>query len=229
MGWLLKAAAFFVGLVCLGIGLWPVSLLCFGYLGYLLWSATRKRRVHVMGRRGGAPEPPQPQRPALFKKRYIVAGLFFILALVALGAGGTASPFVFLSLGVVTVLSGVLHLGPRVSGVRAVPESILLRSRLFPLSWTSLVEVKFGTTQFARALSSVGNEMIVTATSEKATFYLPVKVIAASAPEADRKVAEKLGPIARSLSARGAYILPLEGKEAASRLNWSLKAVSLAL
>jgi hypothetical protein len=182
-----------------------------------------------MGRRGGAPEPPQPQRPALFKKRYIVAGLFFILALVALGAGGTASPFVFLSLGVVTVLSGVLHLGPRVSGVRAVPESILLRSRLFPLSWTSLVEVKFGTTQFARALSSVGNEMIVTATSEKATFYLPVKVIAASAPEADRKVAEKLGPIARSLSARGAYILPLEGKEAASRLNWSLKAVSLAL
>ena len=132
-------------------------------------------------------------------------------------------------MGIVIVLSGVLHIGLRFSGVKPVQGSVLLRSRLFPLSWVSLVEVKFGTPQFARALASVGNEMIVTASSGTATFYLPVRVKALSAPGADRKVAERLGPIARSLSARGAYILPMEGAEAASRLNWSLKAVDLAL
>ena len=53
MGWLLKVGALVVGLFSLSLGLWPVSLLCFGYLGYCLWSATRKRRIYVMDKSGG--------------------------------------------------------------------------------------------------------------------------------------------------------------------------------
>jgi hypothetical protein len=81
----------------------------------------------------------------------------------------------------------------------------------------------------ARALSSIGCEMLLTTDSERISVYLPMRTLAFSAPQADSKIVEKLAPIARSLSAKGAYILPLDGKEAAARLTWSLKSVDLAL
>ncbi len=159
----------------------------------------------------------------------MLASLFFILALVASHAGGTFSPLVFLSIGVAIVLSGVLRFGPSISSVKPVPGSILLRSRWFPLSWTSLVEVKFGTSQMARALSSIGCEMLLTTDSEKISVYLPVRTLALSTPQADRKIVEKLALVAKSLGSKGAYVLPLDGAEAGARLAWSLKAVDLAL
>jgi hypothetical protein len=58
---------------------------------------------------------------------------------------------------------------------------------------------------------------------------LPVRVMALSIPAAEAKVADRLAPIARMLSAKGAYPLPLESEEAASRLDWSLKSVDIAL
>jgi hypothetical protein len=113
--------------------------------------------------------------------------------------------------------------------VKPVPGSILLRSRWLPLSWTSLVEVKFGTAQMAKALSSVGCEMLFTLDSEKVSVCLPIRTMALSAPRAEQKVVERLAPVARALGARGAYVLPLDGKEAAARLAWSLRPVDLSL
>ncbi len=89
--------------------------------------------------------------------------------------------------------------------------------------------MKFATSQMSKALSSVGSEVLLTTDSEKVSVYLPVRALALSAPQADRKVVERLEPIARSLSGKGAYVLPLDGKEAGARLSWSLKPVDLAL
>ncbi|MDA4123202.1 MAG: hypothetical protein OK456_08500 [Thaumarchaeota archaeon] len=229
MGLLLKAGALLVGLLCLNVFLWPVSLLCFGYLAYSLWSATRARRIYVMDRTGGPSQAPQPRRDGPFRKRYVLAGVCFILSFVAYDAGGTLSPFAFAGLGAIIVLSGLLHVGPRSTGLKPVANSILLRGSSDPFLYVSLVEVKFGTAQMARALSSVGSEMMMDVSSEKVSVYLPVRVHALSMHKAEAKVAEKLGPVARSLSARSAYVLPLESGEAAQRLGWRLKAQDLAL
>jgi hypothetical protein len=229
MGWLFKGLLLVVGLMSLTLGFWPLWVACFGYLAYSLWSATRRRNVYVMDRTGGAAQPPMPNKPGLFKKRYLLAGALLALGLVAASDGGTYSPFVFVSLGVAIVLSGVLRIAPRTSALESVPDSILLRSRWFPFLWASLVEVKFGTPRMSKALSSVGCEVLFTTDSERISVYLPLRAFALSAPRADRKVVEKLGPIARQLSPKGAFVLPLEGKEAAARLTWSLRPVDLAL
>jgi len=229
MGWLLKGLILIVGLFSLTLGLWPLWIPCFGYLGYSLWSATRRRNVYVTDKTSGDAAPPQPSKRGIFRKRYALAGLFFVVALAAANEGGRFSPYVFTSLGAVVFLSGVLHFGPHVSSVRPVPDSILLRSRWFPLSWTSLVEVKFATSQMAKALSSIGSELLLTTDSAKVSVYLPMRTFALSAPRADRKIIENLAPIARSLSSKGAYVLPLGGEEAGARLAWRLRPVDLAL
>jgi hypothetical protein len=229
MGWLLKGLALVVGLVSLTLMLWPVSLVCFGYLAYSLWRSTHKRTVYVKD--GGRRQPREAPsvKKAAFKRRYVAAGFFFLLALVALAGGGTFSPFVFALFGVLIVLSGVTGFGPSMSEVREVPDSILLKSRWFPFSWVSIAEVKFGSQQMTKPLSSVGSEVIMTVSSEKLSVYLPIRVFALSVASAESKVAEKLAPIARMLSAKEAYTLPLESRDAAKRMDWKLKPVGLAL
>ena len=229
MGWMLKGLVLVVGLFSLTLGVWPLWIPCFGYLGYSLWSATRRRKAYAMDKTSREAVPPQPNRRGIFRKRYALAGFFFVLALVSSNAGGRFSPYVFITLGAVVLLSGILHFGPHVSSVRPVPDSILLRSKWFPLSWTSLVEVKFATSQMAKALSSIGSELLLTTDSENVSVYLPMRTLALSAPQADRKIVENLAPIARSLSSKGAYVLPLDGEEAGARLAWRLRPVDLAL
>lgn len=227
MGWLFKIAVFIVGLFALTLGFWPLWIPCFGYLAYSIWAATRRRTVYVQDQ--GKNRGPPRVRKHRFKRRYLAAGVFFLLSLVAFVAGGAWAPFVFLAIGSLIVASGLFDRGPSLSEVRQVPDSILLRSRWLPFSWASLVEVKFGTQQMSRALSSVGNEVMMTMNSEKLSVYLPVRVHAFSVPSAELKVAEKLGPLARMLSTKGAYTLPLESEEAAARMDWSLMSVDVAL
>jgi hypothetical protein len=69
----------------------------------------------------------------------------------------------------------------------------------------------------------------VTVESEKASVYLPIRVMALSVPKAETKVADALAPVAKMLSSRGAYLLPLDSNEASGRLDWTLKAVDLPL
>jgi hypothetical protein len=229
MGWLFKGLVLVVGLFSLTLGFWPLWAPCFGYLAYSLWSATRRRNVYVKDRTGGAAQPPRPKKPRLFKRRYLLAGVFFVLGAAAHGDRGTYSPYVFISLGVAIVLSGVPRITQRMSALKPVPDSILLRSRWFPISWVSLVEVKFGTPQMSRALSSVGCEVLLTTDSERISVYLPLRVLALSAPQANRRVVERLAPLARQLSPKGAFVFPLDAKEAAARITWSLESVDLAL
>ena len=127
MGLMFKGLVVFVGLITLGAGLWPISLLCFAYIGYSVWASTRRKRIYVKDERGQA-QPPQV-RKSYFRKRYILAGFFFLLALVALGNRGTYSPLVFGSIGALIVASGMSVRGPSFSEVRPVPGSVVLKNR----------------------------------------------------------------------------------------------------
>jgi hypothetical protein len=225
MGWKLNGLALVAGLVSLTLGVWPVWTGCFGYLAYRLWRATRRNKVYIDKGDAG----PDPRKPSRLKKRYVLAGAMVVLGLVAFSRGGTFSPLLFFSLALVVVLSGLLGAGPALSTVVPVPDSILVRRKWFPISWTCLAEVKFGTSQMAKVLSSINCEMLLTTDSERLSVYIPVRVTALSTHEAERKVVERLAPIARTLSTRGAYVLPLDEAMTASRLGWSLKQVDLAL
>lgn len=52
MGWMVKGLVLAAGLVSLTLGFWPLWIACFGYLGFSLWSATRRRKVYVMDKTG---------------------------------------------------------------------------------------------------------------------------------------------------------------------------------
>ena len=227
MGWVFKGLVLVAGLVSLTLGFWPLWIPCFGYLGYSLWAVTRRRTVLVRDetKRGRA----SGMGNKAFKKRYVAACAFFALAAIAVAGGGTFAPWVFLSAGLMAVASGVLGRGPSFSEVRVVPNSILLKNRWLPFSWLSLIEVKFATQNIARSLASVGSEMILTVTNENVSVYLPIRVRAGSVASAESRVSEKLAPIARMLSSRGSYALPLESEAAAERMDWSLKSVGIAL
>lgn len=225
MGWTIKIVAVFVGLISLTLGLWPVWLLCFGYLGYSLWRATRRPTVVLKDERGTGGS----RRRSAFKKRYAAAGVCFVLSLVALADGGSLSPLVFAAAGGVIIVTGILGRGPSFSEVKPVENSTLLRSRWLPHSWVALAEVRFATPRISRALSSIRNEIIVTTDSGKASVYLPIRVQARSASGAEKKVATKLAPLARILGARGAYVLPLDSNEAATRMDAPLDEVELQL
>jgi hypothetical protein len=227
MGWMFKGLVVIVGLITLGAGLWPISLLCFAYIGYAVWASTRRRRIYVRDERGQA-QIPQVKK-SHFKKRYVLAGFSFLLALVALGDRGTYSPVAFGSIGALIVASGMSARGPSFSEVRPVPGSVVLKNRWLPFSWVSLVEVKFGTLQLSRALALAGREFIVAVESQKASVYLPIYVTALSVPQAEAKVADALAPVAKMMSSRGAYLLPLDSREASGRLDWTLKRVDLPL
>lgn len=227
MSWLFKMAALVVGLFALTLGFWPLWIPCFGYLAYSVWAATRKRTVYVLERGDSRGRPGVANRA--FKKRYVLAAFLYSLSIVAFGVGGTYSPFVFLAVGSLVIASGLFDRGLNLTELRRVPDSILLRSAWIPFSWVSLVEVKFGTQQMSRALSSIGNEVMMTMNSERLSVYLPIRVRALSVPSAEHKVAVKLAPVARMLSARNAYILPLGSEDAAARIDWSLIPVGISL
>ena len=228
MGWMIKAVILVVGLFSLTLGIWQVWVPCFGYLAYSVWSSTHRRTVLVRDKR--KPEQPPQARSNWFKKRYVLAGFFFVLASLGLAAGGALSPVVFFSIGALILASGlVTGLGPSLSEATAAPDSVVLRSRWLPFSWISLVEVKFGSPQLSRALALIGREVILTAESDNAVVYLPIRVRAFSVPEAERKVSDALAPVARMLGSKGAYVVPLDSKEAAARFDRRLRPVDLAL
>ena len=222
MGWILRITAFFVGLVALALGLWPVTLVCVGYLVYSLWPRTK--RVYVLK------DDARPQRRQLVttRMRYGIAVFLFILAFIALAAGGTYAPLFFGGIGLAVIFWPSVSSRLGLSRVKPIPDSILLRSTFLPFSWVCLVELKLGTPKMAKALSAVGEKMIIVI-SDKASFYLPVGVLALDSASAEARAVEKLGLLTRSLGPRGAFPLPLESGDASSRLGWALKPVKLEL
>src|SRR5215831_8893194 len=89
MGLVLNSLLLIVGLSALGFGFWPVSLVCFVYLGANFWKSTRKKNDGHRGSTAG--------RNARLTGFVILSAL----AILAYQSGGTFSPVLF---GVLAIL-----------------------------------------------------------------------------------------------------------------------------
>ncbi len=218
MGWALLTAAVLLMLVSFGLGLWPVSLLSLIYIVYSI-RRPRRQRASALGQ-GPIPGPRHPWR------RYAAGGALVLLAMLALGGGGTLSPAVLLLGGLACLLWPRLRRSLWTNQVVPMTESVLLRSRAFPFLWHALAEVKLEAQDQTRGVASMEGSLLVFAGKAPTTVQV-VSVYAFGHKEAEMKVVKKLRRETRMLSQRGAHILPLDSSEAASRLSLELERLKL--
>jgi len=127
----------------------------------------------------------------------------------------------FGSLGAVVLLAGRVRISA-CAGLRPVEESILLRSSPLPFSWAALAEVKPLTRDLGRALAGVTGSVLVAA-SETPAIYLVAETQALTEKSAEEGIIATLREEARVLSSLGAYLLPLDSREAIAVLQPSLE------
>ena len=217
MGWLGKLLAFLLAIILFGVGLWEITLLIFAWLFIppILKSRTGK---------GGSQGSSKPS--GKFPVRYFLGGFLLLLAVLGNLAHGTFSPFVFGSLGVLVILWGRIPMSLMGSMVNPVKDSILLRSTPVPVSWTAVAEVKPLTRDIGRALAGVTGTVLVSA-SDKPSIYVVVEMRALSERSAENAMLEALRQAAISLTALGAYLLPLDSKQALGLLQPTLQAANI--
>lgn len=200
-----RLAALVVGLASFGVGLWLVGALCFFCLAFS-FRPVRRRSSEGKVRRGIRVAP-----------RLIVTGVLLSVSAVAFISGGVFSPMVFFIAAVVVLLwPGLVGLLP-FSEALPVKNSILLRSKYLPFSWSSLAELKPGTEAFPRAVSSFTGTLLVFTNTGK-TYAV------ASCRSLEQKEAEAnvLLQFRRSTSGTGAYLLPLDAEVASDVLRLNL-------
>ena len=217
MGWLGKSLAFLIAIILFGVGMWELSLLILAIV--LVPAIFRTRRGKGAAQQSGKPR-------GKFPVRHVLGGSLFLFALGAYLAHGTFSPFVLASLGLLVELWGRLPISVLGSEMKPVEESILLRSSLFPVSWAAVAEVKPITHDVGRALAGLIGAVFVSA-SETPSIYFMVERIAPNHRSAEAAVVEALREAALSLSALGAYLLPLDSKQALSLLQPSLETCKM--
>ena len=218
MRWGLRLLALFVGLISLSLGLWPLFLLSVVYLAFSL-RKTKTQRTTVHGQ-GAFPNPKRPWG------RYVLGVLLFLLAAVAMGAGGTFSPIVFSLSGLLVLSWPRLRTTTLASHVVPVRESILMRSRLFPLRWHALAEVKLESQDQTRGISAMDGRLLVFAGKTPSAFQV-VSVYALGYKQAEEKVVRRLRRETKMLSQRGAHLLPLDSEDASARLSLELDRLKI--
>jgi len=210
MGWLAKVVALFVCFAAFSFGFWLVSGLCILYLLVSMWP--RKRNVHTLS----TSRSPIP-------RRFIIAGAFALLSIAALGSGGTLSPVLLLFLASAALVRPYLPLSHFLSRVAPKEESILLQSTYFPFAWHCIAEVKPGSEDIPRALSSFSGRLILA--KRAGTIYAQTTTWAPDRSAAEASTISLLKEAASSLPPGGAYLFPLDAREACERFRLKLAKV----
>ncbi|MDG7013999.1 MAG: hypothetical protein JRN11_01170 [Nitrososphaerota archaeon] len=218
MGWGARLLVVLAGLVALALGAWPIFLLGLVYLAYSFRKPRAKRAVIVKQQ--------VLARPGRPWGRCALGCALLLLALAAVAAGGTLSPVAF-SAGWLAVFLWPLARRSGVGG-RVVPmtDSILLRSRLFPLRWHALAEVKLEAQDQPRGVAALDGRLLVFAGRSPSAFQV-VSVYALGYSAAEEKVLRALRRETRTLSQRGAHLLPLDSRDAAKRLSLTLERLDV--
>src|SRR5271157_5101520 len=214
MGWKLSALVFLLAMWALVSWSLMVGI---PLLAYFLYGLLKRKRQ----RQGTAPR--GPSRVGATKW----LGVFLILlSLVALVSGGVFSPVVFAALGVATLLYGKRP-GARLHvGMNPVEDSILLRDRLLPFRWCAVAELKLVTRDAVKVLSAVTGVLVVRFDG-KARAFLVVEKSSFGWRGAEEKVVSRLSELSRVLMPLGAYLMPLQGKEALALVNAAGEKVRL--
>jgi hypothetical protein len=246
LGWQLKIIALIVALAAIPFGAWIISVPLFIYVisGFIRRRKKQQQQIIVQmtpsqyeGENppyAPAPHPIQSSpmsAPPRFRYskttvvRYILGSIFLLLALMAVGVGGTLSPLVFGIPGLILILWGPFSKAARFSAIKPLHDSILLRTR-FPLLWVSMAEVKLATQQPARPISSIGERVLIFA-SESPSAYLVIQRLALNHRGAEERMLERMRELAKAMAPLGAYVLPLDSSKVADRLNLSLEDLKI--
>ena len=213
MGWGARLLVVLAGLVALALGAWPIVLLGLIYLAYSFRKPRAQRAVIVKQQ--------VLARPGRPWGRYALGGALLLLALAAVAAGGTLSPVAFSAGGLAVFLWPLARRHGVGDGVVPMTDSILLRSRLFPLRWHALAEVKLEAQDQTRGVAALDGRLLVFAGRSPSAFQV-VSVNALGYRTAEEKVLRALRRETRMLSQRGAHLLPLDSRDAAKRLSMTL-------
>jgi hypothetical protein len=154
-------------------------------------------------------------------------GLFMLgLAALALVAGGTASPVVF---GLAGAVALAWPLVPKsfLYRVSPVADSVLLKGSVAPFLWMALAEVKFEEGTQAVAASSLDGTLVFFG-GRPPSACLAVRCWALGYREAEGKVTSAIQEVGRTLAPRGAYIIPLDSSDAASRTSGPMVPLDVA-
>jgi hypothetical protein len=218
MGWGLRIFAVIVGLMALGLGTWPITLLALLYLTYSLRRPKTQRAYAI--RQEALPKPKRPWG------RYLLGCVLFLLALIAAGAGGTLSPIVFFIGGLAVFFWPSVFRSSLTGQLVPLRDSLLLRSRFFPFRWHALAEVKLEAQDQTRGVSALDGRLLVFAGKSPRAFQV-VSVYAFGYKEAEDKVVRKLQRDTRMLSQRGAHLLPIDSLDARQRLSLTLDRLNV--
>jgi hypothetical protein len=212
MGWKAKALALLLGLAFIGLGAWPLGILCFLFL----FVAVRPRRPNQGDQKKGA-------GPRL-SLRSVAAAPLFLLAGVAFASGGVLSPAAFFGAGAAVLLwpSIASRLGLR--ELVPVPDSILLKSKYLPFLWCAVAELKPGAAPYPMAVSDFSGTLLVCTDAGRA--YCIASFRALGRREAEQKAVADLRSFVPS-GRPGAYLLPLDSPAAADLLRVRLSPLKL--
>ncbi|MDA4127143.1 MAG: hypothetical protein OK452_08095 [Thaumarchaeota archaeon] len=198
MGWTRRLFVGLVGAVSFAAGLWFVGIVSILYLAMSF-------RPRPKDAPGGA------KAKSRIPIRLFLAGGLFVLSAIAFGAGGTYSPVLLFSAGLVAFFWSRLPVGSIFAQVVPIEESILLRSKYVPFLWYALAEVKPGPEDFPRAASSISGTLVIFVDSARA--YALAKCRAMGRNSAEAQLLSRLKDSVSSHQSR-AYILPLDAKSA---------------
>jgi hypothetical protein len=205
MGWGLKIGLLFFALIAAYFGSWIITV---PILALLFIPPLMNKRD---GRRATASA--TPSKGSRVQMLDVIGFLMVLLSVVAFFSGGVFSPIVLAGIGVAVVLRHRFSVRAP-AGARPVTDSILLRSKLNPLSWNAIAEVKVSTKNLEGALSGL-NERILCVSDPTPRIFLLLAASSFRRAAAEEVLMKRMQATARQLTPLGAYLLPLASEEAA--------------
>lgn len=212
MGRKAKVLALLLGLVLLGLGAWPLGLVCFLYLALAL----RHKRSPVREKHA---------EERWLHPRLLLTACLFVLSAAAFASGGVFSPFVFLGAGVTALLWPSLLQSWAAREFVPVSETVLLRSKYLPVYWCAVAELRPGAGPFPLAASSFSGTLMTF--TDTGRTYCIAACWAYGRSGAEARLLSQLRASAPAGRA-GAYLLPLDAGGAADLLKMKLTPARLA-
>ncbi len=217
MGWKFDALLLLVAGIAIPFRAWIITI-----PALLLLVA-----IHVLPRRKRS----QPQRTQAksFRRwpiKQIIGVLLLIVAFVSWATGGVFAPLFYGALGCTVLLWNRIRSSRSLSRVAPVEGSIVFRSSLLPFRWAALAEVKPIARELGKALSVADVDILIVAT--KPSIYIWAQAFSLTRKGAQERLADRLRDLTASLAPLGAYLLPLDGQQAARELSFTAEEVDVA-
>lgn len=203
-----KVLLFIVGLMLLGLGAWPFTLLIFAYL--IIPPLLRRRGNRVTT---AIQDTPGSKKRRTVSPLKIVGVILLVLCLIALASGGTFSPIVFGVPGLVLIIGRPRKLLPSAGGLRAAESSVLLSGRFLPFERFALAEAKVSTRDAEGALSGMRERLLLVPSPTPRTF-LVFSTISVGRHAAEEALIRRMRAAAKMLGPLGVYLLPVDSGEA---------------